>query len=492
MERFILGIDIGTSAVKAALFRTDGTTAASDSQAYQTEYPYPGWVQQDPRDWWDAVCACVKRLILRTGTDPAAIVSVGVDGQSWAMVALDAGGAVVCPSPIWTDCRAAEVCLDMKEKAGEERLFRCSGNPVMPGYTTPKLLWLKKERPDEYVRVRTVLQSNGYIVFQLTGRMTQDICQAYGWHCFDMRAGHWDEALAEKLGIDPALLPPIVGCSDVVGCVTREAAEVTGLAKGTPVVAGGLDAACGTLGVGVIHPGQTQEQGGQAGGMSICLDTCKAHPNLILSRHVVPGRWLLQGGTTGGGGALRWFREQFCPELSFENMNVEAERAGDADDLFFLPYMAGERSPVWEPKAEGVFWGLSFSVTRGQMIRAVMEGVAFSLRHNLEAAAQCGCTVGRLRTTGGSGKSRLWTQIKADVTGYGIDAVMADMETAKGAALLGGMGIGLFRDWDAAVGTTSVRMRCEPDWERNRFYSDRYARYLKLVEAALPVMKERS
>ncbi len=488
MAQYLLGIDIGTSACKAAVFREDGTAVAAAAVAYPTEYPFPGWAQQDPEHWWSAACEAVRELLQESGIRPSDIAGIGVDGQSWAMVALDGEGRVICPSPIWTDCRAADACGELARAAGKDRLFACSGNPVMPGYTTPKVKWLQKQRPDLYAKTRKVLQSNGYIVYRLTGVISQDLCQAYGWHCFDMLKGCWDQELARDLQIDPALLPPIHECADTVGHLSHAAADATGLAEGTPVVAGGLDAACGTLGAGVIRPGQTQEQGGQAGGMSICLDTCRAHPKLILSRHVIPGFWLLQGGTTGGGGALRWFREQFCPGMSFEEMNREAEQAGEAEDLIFLPYMAGERSPVWNPKAEGVFWGLNYSVTRGQMIRAVMEGVAFSLRHNLETAADSGCAVSAMRTTGGSGKSALWMQIKTDVTGCPMETVQADIEASWGAAVLAGIGTGVYRNWDSAVGDITVLRRYEPEPEKHRKYTQKYERYLELAGAAIPLM----
>ena len=270
--------------------------------------------------------------------------------------------------------------------------------------------------------------------------------------------------------------------------MTEDAARETGLISGIPVVAGGLDAAAGTLGVGVTEDGETQEQGGQAGGMSICLSRYVSHPRLIISPHVIPGRWLLQGGTTGGGGALKWLREQCCPELSFADMSALAAQAPPmSGGLTFLPYMAGERSPLWMPEAKGVFYGLHFGVTRSHMIRAVMEGVAFALRHNLETAREAGCTVSVMRATGGSALSDVWMQIKANVTGCEMAAAQSALATAKGAALLAGIGIGAVSDWRAWNGGTGNEKHYAPDPELTNVYEKGFERYMELCRAMLPL-----
>lgn len=485
MKQYLLGIDIGTSACKAALFTPEGACAAATETPYDIIRPKPGWTEQHPDTWWQAAAASVRQLLAESGIPASAVAGVGVDGQSWAMVPVDAQGTVLTPSPIWTDSRAQAECAEMLHAAGEEALFACSGNPVMPGYTLPKVLWMKKHFPDAYRRTDKVLQSNGYIVYRLTGQMTQDLSQGYGWHCFHNARGTWDHALAGALGIRTDILPEICACTDVVGHVSRAAADETGLAEGTPVVAGGLDAACGTLGVGVIHAGQTQEQGGQAGGMSICLEDYAAHPALIVSQHVVPGRWLLQGGTTGGGGALKWFREQFCPDMTFEQMSEEAAQApAGSGGVIFLPYLAGERSPIWQPNIQGMFYGLNYGITRRHMIRAVMEGVAFSLRHNLETAALAGAGVGSLRATGGSAKSPVWAQIKADITGQPIDVPQADSATAFGAALLAGLGTGIIPSVQDVSHLITISRQYTPNKDHQALYQQQYETYLSLASQA--------
>lgn len=501
MKECLLGIDIGTSACKVAAFMADGECVSQVSKPYPTVYPHPGWAEQDPARWWEAVCEAVRELVTEHGINPCAVLGIGVAGQSGSAVAVDGKGETLCNTPIWMDTRAAGLCAEYEQRLGRERIFAVSGNCLRPSYTLPKVLWYQRERPEVYRKTDKILQSNSFIVCRLTGEMTQDLSQGYGWQCYDSRSGRWDYELLADFGIRPSLLPELRACHGLVGTVTREAARLTGLAEGTPVVAGGLDAACGTLGVGVIHDGETQEQGGQAGGMSICMDRCKSSEKLILSSHVVPGRWLLQGGTVGGGGVARWLEEELCHmerELAGRNgttalqeMDREAGRvSAGSDGLVFLPYMAGERSPLWDPCAKGVFFGLDFSKTRAHMIRACFEGVAFSLLHNLDTAREAGVEVAAFSSMGGAANSRLWTQIKSDVVGKPIRVPDSDMATALGAAMLAGVGIGMSRSFEESV-RRMVRIRREylPNRKNYERYQQTYQIYLELYERLRETMQ---
>ena len=494
MAVYLLGIDIGTSSCKVALFEPDGTVAATGGSDYPVSYPRRGWAEQDPRDWWEGVCHAIREMIGENGIDPADIAGIGTDGQSWSAIALDREGNVLCPTPIWTDTRSEAVCRETAARLTEEKIFSVCGNPAQPGYTWPKILWYREHRPEVFEKTEKILQSNSYIVYRMTGEITQDLSQGYGLACFDMRKGCWDNETCAELGIPRKFLPDLMPSHRIAGRLTKEAAEQTGLKEGIPVAAGGLDAACGTLGAGVVSPGQTQEQGGQAGGMSICIDRYAADPRLILGFHVVPGRWLLQGGTTGGGGALKWLRETMCPELSFEEMSDLAEKApAGSGGAVFLPYMAGERSPVWNPEACGVFFGLNFSTTRGQMIRACMEGVAYALRHNLETAEAAGARAETLRAMGGSANSRVWTQIKADVTGHGIEVPASDTATTLGAAILAGVGTGVYGSFEeAAERTIRVKKTFTPDPEKRAVYDRGYETYRKLYPALEEIMNSQN
>ncbi|MCR5791125.1 MAG: xylulokinase [Lachnospiraceae bacterium] len=484
MKELLLGIDIGTSACKVAVFDLDGTVVAQTNQSYQVYYPQNGYAEQNPEEWWDAICRGIREVLTRDGVDADAISGIGIDGQSWSAIPIDRERNVLCNTPIWMDTRARNICERVKREIGEDTIFSVAGNDFLPSYVTPKLLWYKEERPEIFSRAFKYLQSNSYIGMKLTGEISQDLSQCYGLHFFNMDKLSYDPALAEKLGLSTELVPEPVACDTVIGTVTKEAAELTGLKEGTRVVAGGLDAACGTLGAGVYKPGQTQEQGGQAGGMSICTDRALSHKKLILGAHVVPGLWLLQGGTVGGGGTLKWFRQELAPRMSFDELTKEAEnvKAG-ADGVIFLPYMAGERSPIWDPDAKGVFYGLSFDKTRGHMIRAVLEGVAYSLEHNLRTAAETGVKVDSMNSMGGSSNSILWTQIKADVTGKTIHVPTSDTATTLGAAILAGVGTGLYRDYDEAVKRTiRITRTQEPDESNRAAYDQAMRLYLELYE----------
>lgn len=500
MKSYLLGIDIGTSACKVAIFDRNGAVLAACSGAYSVYYPHAGWAEQNPEEWWQAVCRAVKKVIASAEIDPEEIAGIGIDGQSWSAIAVDQNGEILTNTPIWMDTRAQTICGRLNSKVGADEIFHVAGNSLQPSYTTAKILWYKENLPEIYKNIYKILQSNSYIVFKLTGEMTQDVSQGYGLHCFDMRTGKWDDEMCERLGIPRKFLPEIFACDQIVGTVTKRAAAESGLSEGTPVVAGGLDAACGTLGAGVIHPGETQEQGGQAGGMSICIEEYKADPRLILGFHVVPGQWLLQGGTTGGGGVMRWFEKEFADFerlqekengiSSLNQLNAMAEKIlPGCEGMIFLPYMAGERSPIWNPYAKGVFYGLDFSKTKAHMVRACMEGVALSLKHNLEIAREAGAEVKVLRAMGGSANSLLWTQIKADVTGKEIIVPSSDTATTLGAAILAGVGTGFYRDYEEAV-TLTVRetRRHVPCPDNHMVYNKVYDTYLKLYQALETLM----
>ncbi len=501
MKPYLLGIDIGTSACKAAVFSAWGHVAASACEEYPVYYPRPGWAEQNPDAWWDAVCQAVQRALHTGNIAPGQIAAIGVDGQSWSAVAIDKHGEVLTNTPIWMDTRTRTICDRLNSQAGEDRIFNLCGNTLQPSYTTAKILWYKEELPQVYRHIYKILQSNSFIAYRLCGVVSQDICQAYGLHCFDMRRGTWNEEMCQALGIPSGFLPDIVPCHQVIGTVTEEAAKKAGLIAGIPVVAGGLDAACGALGAGVIHAGETQEQGGQAGGMSICMDQYQADPRLILSFHVVPDKWLLQGGTTGGGGVMRWLEREFgayerlvAPEKNKSSLQQFNDLASQvppgSDGLIFLPYMAGERSPVWNPDAKGVFYGLDFKKTKGHMIRAAMEGVGYSLKHNLDVAESAGAPVKELLAVGGSANSVLWTQIKSDITGLPVSVPFSDTATTLGAAILAGVGVGIYDSFETPVSHIKITRNHNPNMENHEKYESFFETYLALYENLKTLMKK--
>lgn len=496
----LLAIDLGTSACKIAVFAPDGEVVASSTRVYEVLYPAPGWAEQNPDCWWEEVCKGIRDCLESGQLSPGCIASIGVDGQSWSCIPIDREGAVLHNTPIWMDTRAASIC-DSLAPENQDAIFSISGNPFKPSYTTPKILWFQQNMPDLYRKTHCFLQSNSFIVHRLTGQCTQDLSQGYGLHIFDIAKGTYSKKSAKLLKVDLDRLPPLFPCHAVVGAVTDSAARQTGLLAGTPVVAGGLDAACGTLGAGVARPGQTQEQGGQAGGMSLCLDKPVAHRSLILSPHVIPGQWLLQGGTVGGGASLRWLAQELGqPEQwraeqeglnAFALLDQLAETVPPGSDgLLFLPYLAGERSPIWDPHASGVFFGLTFQKTRAHLFRALLEGVAFSLLHNLRTVEEAGVQADTLFAMGGAANSRLWTQIKADVTGKTIVVPASDTATVLGTAILAGMGVGIYSDFQEAVhSTVQIKRKHLPNKQNYDLYQTLYPLYIDLYKRLKPTME---
>lgn len=502
MKNLFLGIDIGTSGCKTALFDETGHAAFRASHSYQRHYPFPGAVEQSADDWWSAVCLCLKAM-WGQGANPAAVAAVGIDGQSWSAVPVDSSGKTLAKTPIWMDTRAAELCRVWENRLGREKIFNVSGNPFSPTYTLPKILWWMENSPELINSAAHILQSNSFLACRLTGEVSMDLSQGYGWHCFDQKTLNFDEGLTKEFGIPERFITKPVASDSFVGRVTKEASEATGLLLGAPVVAGGLDAACATLGAGVVSPGQAQEQGGTAGGMSICLDRAAAHPDLILSAHVIPNRWLLQGGTAGGGASLKWFSEQLGAAgeggaLStsgadiFQKLSAEVEVSTvGANGVICLPYFAGERSPIWDEKAKAVYFGLGFSNTHADMARATMEGVAFSLRHNIETAADAGVQISELRGTGGAANSRIWTQIKADVTGIPMIIPDSDDAATRGAAMLAMKASGVFADYETAAEILiEIKRRQEPVAANTEAYGRYYGIYKKLYPATRGCMAE--
>lgn len=494
-----LGVDIGTSGARAIAVDRAGRTLATADRPYPLHTPAPGQVEQDPNDWIAGAMATITEVCASGAFDPADVAGIGVDGQSWACVPVDETGAVLARTPIWMDMRAQSICDETLSRVPAATILGVAGNRLSPSYSTAKMLWFERHRPDVFARTRWFLQCNSVVVMALTGVASQEHSQGYGWHFIDVATGGVDHALAAALGCDPSRVPEAVEPTAVVGGVTPAVARATGLVAGTPVVAGGLDAACGTLGAGVFRPGQTQEQGGQAGGMSIALDAPVADERLILSRHVVPGSWLLQGGTVAGSASLAWLaRVAGAAELAasehsgrglYEEVSALAATVGPgAEGLVFLPYLSGERSPLWDADARGAFVGLHLGTGRGNLYRAVMEGVAMALRHNLEVALAAGAGVTELLAIGGATRSPLWMQIKADVTGLPVVVTANPDATPLGAAMLAAIGTGggtvdeLVGDWvQRSAGYV-------PDPDTRATYDRLYAVYAGLYPALAPSM----
>lgn len=492
---YLLGIDIGTSGTKTGLWTENGVLVAETTEEYELKRPYPSWAEQDPEDWWNALVTSVRRVLGQSGIDPGEIAGIGVDGLGWVLLPADRSGRPLGPAMIWLDRRAEAEATWLRSLPVAPDLVDLVANPLDAAYITPKLLWLKQHKPRVFDDTHVFLTSSGFAVFRLTGEFSCDFTQAYGYHFFDIRREQWDEWAAKQIGAPLEKFPPLFQSCQIVGQVTKSAASVTGLAAGTPVIAGGLDAAAGSLGAGVARLGQTVDQGGQAGGMALSVDQVVVEPRLIFSHHVVPGQYLFQSGTVGGG-SLGWFRDtlglrevnaaQLLRCSPFELMSQEVERTPPgAHGLLFLPYMAGERSPLWNSDARGVFFGLSYKTTRGDILRAVMEGTAFAVYHNVKVAEEKGVTVKEWIGVGGGSRSDVWCQIKADITNRPF--VLARRRGGGegghtlGLAVMAASAVNLCDDVSDRIEELLPERRVfEPSPDRHSMYEDLFAVYRSL------------
>jgi len=488
----ILTIDVGTSSTKTSLWTETGQLIAHASSAYPLNRPEPLWVEIDGDVWWRAVCGTIQTVLSTGGVDPASIAGIGVDAVGWTLIPVDRAGNPLHPAMIWLDRRAEEETTWLKSLPQAESLVNLNANPLDAAYITPKLVWLRKNHPDIFGSAYKFLDATGFIVSRLTGKFICDYTQAYGYHFFDIRNEKWDQQATQVIGVPLEKMPQLSGSTEVVGVVTEKAAQQTGLRAGISVIAGCLDAAAGALGSGVIKPGQTNEQGGQAGGMGISLDHVLVESRLIFSHHVIPGQYLLQAGTVGGG-SLSWFRDQLgqlevnasslIGQNPFELISKQVEQSKPgANGLIFLPYMAGERTPLWSSIPRGVFFGLSYSTSRADILRAIMEGCAFAVYDNLQIAEEHGVIVDEYLGSGGAVQSAVWCQIKADI--YGKPFIIARRaDGGEGGHSLGlfamtAYGVGLCKDVGACISELlPARQKFEPSPENHVFYREMFAVY---------------
>ena len=488
---YIVTVDQGTSSTKTALWDAGGAQVAEATAAYELDRPDAVRAEIDPERWWDALCGTVAEVLAASRVRAQDVAAVAVDGIGWTRVPVDDAFRPLMPAMTWLDRRAEAEAAALRAGPDAARFIDLAANPLDAAYITPKLAWLRAHEPATFDATRWFLTASGFLVARLTGEATCDLTQAYGFHCFDIRRERWDEPAAAALCIPLDRLPPIHEAREIAGGIGAAAAARTGLAPGTPVLVGGLDAAFGALGGGVTRPGQTQEQGGQAGGMGMSVSEVVVEPRLIFSHHVLRGQYLLQAGTVGGG-ALSWFRQIVGrPDVTFESLSAEAATAAaGSGGLLFLPYLAGERTPIWSTAARGVFLGLSYATTRAEMLRSIMEGCAFAVLDNLKVAEATGVRVTEWLATGGAARSPVWNQIKADVTGRPLVVALR----ADGGE--GGHGLGLFAIAAEAVGLAGDaaetverllprRTTFEPDARRHARYEASFEVYHDLSRGLL-------
>lgn len=485
---YILGLDIGTSAVKALLMDQEGKIAAENSEEYPLFTPNPGWAEQNPIDWWQATQKVIKNLLIENKIDKDKIKAVSFSGQMHSSVFLDRQNKVIRKAILWSDTRTSAECKEIYQKVGGvEKLAKLVSNPALEGFTAPKILWLKNNEPENYQKLAKVLLPKDYIRFMLTGEMGMDISDAAGTLLCDIKSGKWSQEIIDLLELKRDILPPLLKSITVVGNVSQTAAELTGLAITTKVIAGGADNACGAVGSGIIKPGRVMASLGSSGVVVAQTDQPEADPagRIHLFNHAVPDSYYMMGVMLAAGMSFKWLKESlFADQLDYDSLNQKAAAVpAGSEGLIFLPYLYGERTPHADADARGVFFGISGKHQQGHFIRSVMEGVTFGLRDSLELISERGIEFEEIRLIGGGSQSKLWQQITADIFGYPISLLNIEQGPAFGAAIIAGIGAGIFADFASIVEKlVKVVNIIEPIPENVAYYNEKYSIYRKLYQ----------
>jgi xylulokinase len=502
MTHLLLGIDIGTSGSKALLVDERGRVVASATFDYPMFTPRPLWAEQNPEDWWKATVGAVRKVIADGGASADDIAGVGLTGQMHGLVLLDKHGYVLRPCIMWNDQRTGPQCAAITERIGAGRLLDLIANPVLPGFTAPKIVWVRENEPEAYAQAAQVLLPKDYIRYRLTGQYATEVSDASGTALLDVRNRRWSSQMLYALDIPASWMPPCLESPVTGTAISAQAAELTGLKAGTPLVGGGGDQAAQAVGSGIIEQGIISVTLGTSGVVFAAAESFLLEPEGRLHAfcHAVPEQWHLMGVMLSAGGSLRWFRDtlgqmETAQALAtggdaYDLLCEEAARApAGSEGLIFLPYLSGERTPYPDPDARGTFFGLTLRHGKEHMARSVLEGVAYGLRDSLELMRATGLQITQVRASGGGARSALWRQILADVFESEIVLTNVTEGAAFGAALLAGVGARIYRDVaEACAAAVTLTDRVEPGPDRE-VYADYYEIYRDLYPALAPVFK---
>jgi xylulokinase len=490
----VLGIDVGTSGTRALIVDETGRILSSATEEHEAfASPKIGWAEQSPEDWWRAAGLAIRKALSQKNLRGDEIACVGFSGQMHGAVMLDDAGKVVRPALIWCDVRTSKQCAELTETIGAERLIQLTCNPALPNFTLTKLMWVRENEPENWRRVRHVMLPKDYVRFRLTGERAVDVADASGTLMLDVAQRQWSPEVLKAVEIDVSLLPKVYESPDTCGQISAIGAQATGLAAGTPVVAGAGDQAAGATGMGIVAPGAVSATIGTSGVVFAATDRPALDPQGRLHTfcHAVPGRWHVMGVTQAAGLSLRWFRDRFeCrstnPEVDpYEKLTAEAASVppGSAG-LLWAPYLMGERTPHLDADARGALVGLTASHTRAHIVRAILEGVAFSLKDTFTIFDQMNVPVRSVRLGGGGARSPLWRQIQADVYGHEVEIVEAEQGAAFGAALLAGVGARIWSSVDAACdAVVRVVERVRPNPASAEVMAKNYAAFRRIYPA---------
>jgi len=495
---YLMGIDVGTTGSKTLLIDEAGSVIASATVEYPMHTPHPLWAEQDPADWWQATVKSIQSVL--SDTDASEVKGLGLTGQMHGLVLLDSSGEVLRPCIMWNDQRTGPQCAAITERLGFDTIIEWTANPVLPGFTAPKIVWVCENEPHVYARAARVLLPKDFMRYKLTEEFATDKGGASGTSLLNVAGRTWSQEMIEALDIPPEWLPPSFEGPEVTGTVTPQAAELTGLPEGLPVVAGGGDQEAQAVGTGIVRQGLVSATLGTSGVVFAHTDEPQVDSQGRLQSycHAVPGKWHVMGVMLSAGGSFRWFRdalgrlEKSAAELTgrdpYEYLTAEAARAPvGSEGLIFLPYLTGERMPYSDPNARGTFFGLTVRHDKGHLVRSVLEGVAYGLRDLLELIRDFGLDIEQVRASGGGARSELWRQILADVFGTELVTINVTEGAAYGAALLAGVGADVYSGVEeACAATIRVVTSTEPQPESMKLYNAYYPVYRSLYGSLKP------
>jgi xylulokinase len=489
---YLLGIDVGTGGTRALVIDAGGRTVASATEDHRAfASPQIGWAEQDPSDWWRACGIAVRRALTQAQLRGDQIACVGLSGQMHGAVLLDEQSRVVRPALIWCDVRTEKQCRELTAQIGNEALIQLTCNPALTNFTLTKCLWVRENEPENWSRVRSLLLPKDYVRFELTGERATDVADASGTLLLDVTNRRWSDKMLELVAMEKSLLPKLYESPEICGQISVAGAAATGLQCGTPVVAGAGDQAAGAVGMGVVSPGTVNATIGTSGVVLAATDgpALDSAGRVHTFCHAVPGRWMVMGVTQAAGLSLRWFRDQFGARNghseSYESLTAEAVNAPPGcNGLLWAPYLMGERTPYLDPTARAMLVGLTASHTRAHVIRAIMEGVAFSLRDTFTIFHEMKVPVKSIRLGGGGARSALWRQIQADTYGHQVETVEAEEGAAYGAAILAGVGAKAWPSVDVACkDVVRIAGSTSPNSKNQLVLENSYAVYRQIYPA---------
>jgi xylulokinase len=476
-----LGIDVGTTATKALVLDDQGTIVAEAERPTELYSTRPGWAEEDPAQWWANTCSLAVDLPLDQ------VDAVGVSGMVPCVIPLGDDGVPLRMSIQQNDARAVHEVEEVRERLAGANVLERTGSPITQQSVAPTILWLQRHEPEVWERTRAIVGSYDYISTRLTGNAHVERNWALESGLYDFQADAWAEDVCEAVGLDPGLLPPVHTSSDVIGELSPTAAEATGLRAGVPVVAGSADHVASAFAAGLLDEGDLLVKLGGAGDILLTTNEPLVDDRLYLDYHLAPDRWLPNGCMAASGSLIRWFQRELAAGAPFDQLDAEGEAAAPgAGGIVALPYFLGEKTPINDPDARGVFAGLHLGHTRGHLFRAVLESIAFGFRHHLDVFAEHGFEPRRVRVTNGGARSALWKQVTADVLGHTLEVPEAAAGSALGAAFAAGMGIGMFDSWSQIERCVHVTATIEPRADTRGVYDEAYGAYRELY----PLLRE--